>query len=111
MKAAALTALLLFAITSQGQNSETLPHVRVPDEAAAIRIAEPALKKVYGKKQIESEKPLKAELRDGVWHVYGTLCCRNLKGERTCEGVCAGGVAQAQIRQRDGKVLKIEHPE
>jgi len=84
--------------------------IRIPDAAAAIKVAEPALIRVSGKKNIEDEKPLTATLEGGVWHVYGTLCCSDGKGQRTCEeGRCVGGVAHAQVRQRDGKVLSITH--
>jgi hypothetical protein len=93
---------------------EVSPHnigcVRVPDAATAVTIAEPALAKVYGKRQIDSEKPLTAELENGVWKVSGTLCCPDRNGRRTCEpGQCAGGVAALELRQSDGKVLSINH--
>ena len=61
----ALTPLLL------AQRPQT---VRVPDEATAINIAKPALIKIYGERKIKSEEPLKAVLKAGVWHVYGSLC-------------------------------------
>ena len=89
------------------------PQVAVPDAATALRIPEPALIKLYGKKMIEYERPLNAELRDGVWFVSGTLCCPDGNGRRVCntveKPVCLGGVASAEIRQRDGKVLGITH--
>jgi hypothetical protein len=89
-----------------------LPEARVtvPDAATALRIAEPALKRVYGGRQINDEKPLKATLEDGVWNVYGTLWCSDGKGRRTSEmGKCAGGVAELKLRQSDGKILSIIH--
>ena len=54
------------------QKSKQASGIREPDAATAIKIAEPALIKVYGRKQIDYEKPLNATLEDGVWHVYGT---------------------------------------
>jgi hypothetical protein len=49
-------------------------------------------------------------LEDGVWNVYGTLCCPGRKGQRTCEiGKCVGGVAAVKVRQSDGKILSISH--
>jgi len=93
---------------------EALPHnigcVRVPDAATAVSVAEPALAKVYGKRQIDDEKPLTAKLENGVWKVYGTLCCLDRNGRRTCEtGKCNGGVAALELRQSDGKILSISH--
>jgi hypothetical protein len=78
--------------------------------ALALSIAEPALIKVYGKRQIDYERPLTAKLDDGIWSVYGTLCCPDSKGQRTCDmGKCVGGVAVLKLRQSDGKILSISH--
>jgi len=67
---------------------------RVPEAATAVTIAERALVKVYGKRQIDYERPLTAVLEHGVWTVYGTPCCPDRNGTRTCEvGKCVGGVA------------------
>jgi hypothetical protein len=87
--------------------------VAVPDAVTALSIAEPALIKVYGKQKIDYERPLTAELKDGVWYVHGTLCCPDRKGHRVCNTAemprCVGGVAGASIRQQDGKILQIIH--
>ena len=84
--------------------------VRVPDIATALRIAEPVLIKTYGKRQIDDERPLMAKLDSGIWTVYGTLCCSDGKGHRTCEqGKCLGGGAVLKLRQSDGKILSIMH--
>ncbi len=84
--------------------------VRVPDAATAISIAEPALAKVYGRRQIDYEKPLTAKLENGVWKVYGTLCCPDRNGRRTCDtGKCDGGVAALELRQSDGQIVSISH--
>jgi hypothetical protein len=82
----------------------------VADAATALKIGEPALIKNYGKKQIDYERPLNAKLEDGIWTVYGTLCCPDRNGRRTCEeGKCLGGVALLKLRQSDGKILSITH--
>jgi hypothetical protein len=110
MKTAILGTLLLMVLTSSAQNSQPSTNVRVPDSATALSIAEPALIKVYGKRQIDYERPLTAALDDGIWNVYGTLCCPGRKGQRTCEiGKCVGGVAAVKVRQSDGKILSIAH--
>jgi hypothetical protein len=103
--------LLLLLMTSGLPAQESQPSgVRVPDAATAVRIAEPALIKVYGKHQIDYEKPLTAKLENGVWNVDGTLCCPDRNGRRTCEiGECVGGVAALKLRQSDGKILSISH--
>ena len=94
-------------ITTAGKDT---PEVRVPDSATALKIAEPVLIKTYGKRQVNYERPLTAKLDSGVWTIYGTLCCPDSKGHRTCkEGKCLGGVAVLKLRQTDGKVLSVEH--
>ena len=89
------------------QTAETTP-VKVPDSATAVSLAEKALAKVYGKKVIESERPFTASLSDGVWHVSGTLYCKDEKGN-VVKDACAGGVAIADIRQSNGRVLRTGH--
>jgi hypothetical protein len=51
----------------------------------ALKIAEPALIKTYGKRQIDDEKPLTATLDKGNWTVSGTLWCTDRNGNRTSE--------------------------
>ena len=84
--------------------------VRVPDAATAVRIAERALIKAYGKRQIDYERPLTAVLDGGIWTVHGTLRCSDRKQTITCEvGKCVGGVASLKLRQSDGKILSTSH--
>ncbi len=72
---------------------------KVPDAKAAIKIALDKWTLIYGAKQIESEKPYKAELEGGsVWFVHGTLQ----------EG-WNGGTTEMRIRKSDGKILSITH--
>jgi len=73
-----------------------------------VNVAEKALTKLYGKDNILSERPFKASLANGIWHVAGTLYCRNKQGN-SVTSACLGGVATADIRQRDGRVLKTGH--
>ncbi|MGB6857171.1 MAG: NTF2 fold immunity protein [Terracidiphilus sp.] len=110
MKIAIQVWLLLAVLSSSAQQQSHAGTVRVPDAATALKIAEPILDRTYGKKLIESEKPLTATLTAGVWTVDGTLWCDDGKGERTSgPGRCVGGVAQLKLRQRDGKLLSITH--
>jgi len=85
------------------------PHGPVPDEATAVKIAEAALIQVYGKEQIESERPFHATLSSGVWRVAGTVNCPGSNGQRFTGTVCAGGVASARISEAKGRVLSMEH--
>src|SRR4051812_38000544 len=70
------------------------PRGYVPDAATAIKIAIAVWEPIYGRKQIESEKPIRAELRNGVWTVYGYI------PENT-----PGGFAEAEISQKSGEVF------
>jgi hypothetical protein len=81
----------------------------VPDSKTAIAIAEAVLIPVYGKEQIESERPFHAGLKDGVWTVGGTLRCPDGKGGFTTD--CDGGVAVLRLSKRDGRVLYMMHSE
>lgn len=76
------------------------PQGYVPDSSTAIKIAEAVWEPIYGQKQIQSEKPFHAELRDGVWKVYGHTPPNT-----------PGGVAEADISQKDGRVLRVIHGE
>ena len=108
MKVSAIftTALLLKSL-SLAQDASTLKSIRVPDSETAVRIAEKALIPVYGKKQIESERPFNARLNGDVWTVAGSLHCPDGKGGVTSD--CAGGVALVRISRTSGHVLHMEH--
>jgi len=100
-------ALLLLLIISSGVlfTAEAKRHTYkpaagyVPDEETAIRIAIAVWTPIYGKERIESEKPYKAVLRDGIWYVSGSLP----------EGWTKGGVAEAEISKDDGRIVRISH--
>ena len=97
-----LGTILCTGLTAQSErhqlSSEAKPSGYVPDEAAAIRIAEKKLIQIYGRRQIDRERPLQARNDDGVWIVHGTL---------PKDMVC--GVAHVKIRQRDGHILEVWH--
>jgi len=79
----------------------------VPDSKTAVKIAEAVLIPVYGEKQIESERPFTATLKNGVWTVTGTLRCPDGKGGTTTS--CDGGVAEVQISKNDARILYMSH--
>src|SRR3954471_16731534 len=70
----------------------------VPDAATAIRIALTVWEPLYGKQHIALERPFQGTLDHGVWHIRGSLPHGRV-----------GGVAEADIRRGDGKVLRIIH--
>ena len=69
---------------------DTTP-VKVPDAVTAVNIAEKALTKVYGKKRIDSQRSFNASLSDGVWHVSGTLYCKDRTGNLITNNVSRCG--------------------
>lgn len=70
----------------------------VPDKETAISIAVAVWKPIYGAKNIQNNKPYNAHLENGVWHISGTLP----KG-------WVGGVPEAEIDKKSGKILSISH--
>jgi hypothetical protein len=62
---------------------------------------------VYGKNQIESERPFGATLQHDVWTVGGTLRCPDGKGGVTPQ--CDGGAAVVTISKKDARVLSMIH--
>jgi hypothetical protein len=97
---------LVFVAVALGHDYKP-PDGYVPDSTTAIRVAEAVLVPIYGKKQIDSELPLNAELKDGVWTVTGTLHCPDRKGGDT--GACDGGVALVRISKTDARILSMTH--
>jgi len=97
---------LLFVPLVFGQGS-TPKEGYVPNSDTAAQIAEAVLIPVYGRGKIESERPFKAELKDGVWTVSGTLHCSDGKGGTTT--VCVGGTAVVQISKADARILSMRH--
>ncbi|PYX86037.1 MAG: hypothetical protein DMG68_16570 [Acidobacteria bacterium] len=79
----------------------------VPDSIPAVKIAEAVLVPVYRKDKIESERPFKAILENGVWSVSGTLHCSDGKGGITT--MCVGGTAEVKLSKTDGRILKMIH--
>jgi hypothetical protein len=94
--------VLLAATLAMGQGYKPRQGY-VPNSATAARIAEAVLIPVYGKKQIESEEPFTAKLKNGVWTARGTLHCPNGAAH------CVGGVAVVQISKTDARILSMAH--
>ncbi len=99
--------LLTAAALSQSEAGYKPEAGFVPDAKTASAISEAVLIPVYGKKQVESEKPFSAKLKNGVWTVAGTLNCRDQTGALTTE--CDGGVAVVEISKSDARILSMIH--
>jgi hypothetical protein len=90
-------ALLIVASSPMlAQRMYMPPGGYVPDAATAIKIAVAVWEPIYGRKQIQNQKPFRGALRDGVWTVYGSLPPNT-----------PGGVAEADISKKDGRVLRV----
>jgi hypothetical protein len=61
--------------------------------------------KKFGKKKIESEEPLRASLKDGIWTVLGTMPPADPGAVRI------GGVVSVRLAEADGRVLEVSHGE
>src|SRR5438309_11919677 len=94
--------LLLFPGADQGQQPAPKGYVPpkgfVPDSATAVRIAVAVWIPIYGARQIRSEQPYVARLKDNVWTVTGTLP----------RGM-VGGTAEVRIAKGDGRILFVLH--
>lgn len=67
-------------------------------EEAVVAIGVAAINAKMPPEYVAGYKPYRAALRDGVWHVFGTL-----------PGDCAGGTPEARVRDSDGKALDVFH--
>ena len=71
----------------------------VPDRDTAIAIAYAVAVPIYGKKEMDAEKPFRAELKNGIWTILGTLQCKT----------CVGGTLVMQINKTNGKIIFLTH--
>ena len=72
--------------------------VIIKDSSTAIKIVEPILISIYGKENIESQKPYESYLIENYWVIGGTL-----------PKDMDGGTFLIIIDARNSKVLKITH--
>jgi hypothetical protein len=71
----------------------------VPNAETAMRIAEAVWIPIYGEDRISSEKPFNATLTNDIWTVTGA----------DLPPGTVGGVAEAQISKRDGRIVRVIH--
>ncbi len=104
MRIAAVLLLVLLAagpVNAQAHAPQGYvpPHGFVPDSATAVRIAIAVWIPIYGERQIMSEQPFHATLKNSVWTVSGSLP----------QGANQGGTARVRISKRDGRILFVIH--
>jgi len=97
------------AIVAPVISQESARRNYVPNSETAIAIAEAVLIPVYGKKQIESERPFRARLTDEVWTVAGTLYCQNGNPQSNKPPSCVGGTAVVKISKLDARIISMTH--
>ena len=95
--AIAIFSIALLRLVASEGDSYKPKEGYVPNARTAMRIAEAVWIPIYGEKEIESEHPFTATLKNGVWTVEGTL------------HFSTGGVALAEIAQDDGRILRVIH--
>ncbi len=75
------------------------PHGIIGTPRVAARVAEIYLVSIYGAELVQRELPLRVLIRREVWHITG----RNLGPD------FVGGVAEIDICQSTGQVLRVTH--
>jgi len=99
-------SMVIIVSASQGklQAAETKKYSYKPvegyvsDGETAIAIAVAVWTPIYGREQIVDNKPYKAVLKNGIWHVKGSIPHGML-----------GGVPEAEISKEDGLILRVSH--
>lgn len=94
-----LAALAFSAVASAGfASAQASRDGYIKDESIAISYAKIILSSVYGADDVNSELPLTAKLKSGVWTVSGTL-----------KPGLKGGVAEIEISKKDGRIIEVSH--
>ena len=103
MKCSAILFCACVVVTAVLAEGYRPPSGYVPDSGTAVQIAEAVLIPVYGKKEIESERPFTAKLEKNTWIVNGTLRCPDGKE------MCFGGVAVVKISKTNARIVYMMH--
>lgn len=74
------------------------PHGVISTPRMAVEVARVYLEAIYGVKNIARQLPLEASIDREVWHVRGVL-----------PQVSVGGVAEIDLCQSTGQVLRVTH--
>ena len=92
-------SLLISTLIGQSVPKAVKPQAGfIPDQATALRVAEAILIPIYGREQVESERPFSVELSGNTWKVEGHLASGT-----------DGGVADVWLDKRDGRILRVSH--
>lgn len=70
----------------------------VPTAQVAVTIADVVLSNIYGKDNIDAQKPFSVNLENDIWLIEGHI-----------EQGYLGGVAYMEIRKSNGEILKVIH--
>jgi hypothetical protein len=103
MRSATASLIVMLSLGAHALADEPLHNYKprggyVPNAQTAIRIAVAVWEPIYGRENIERQKPIRAELKDGVWYVAGSLPAGG-----------KGGVAEAEVAKGDGRIIRISH--
>jgi len=91
--------VLLVTWASAATRSNPFPSAGiVPDEVTAVRVAVAILEPIFGSEEVKKFEPYHAQLRNGIWTVYGTLKRGSM-----------GGTPQLTIQKKDGRVREVFH--
>jgi hypothetical protein len=93
-----LILTITVVVAAEPKHTYMPPAGYVSDAATAIKIAIAVWEPIYGRDNIAQKKPFHATLKDGIWTVEGSLP----KG-------WVGGVPEAEIAQKDGRILRVSH--
>jgi hypothetical protein len=72
-------------------------NILIDNEETAVQFAEVVLFKLYGKRNIENEKPYNIENVDGYWIITGTVHAQ------------LGGAFEIVFNSRDGQIIRSTH--
>lgn len=107
-----ISSLVVFA----GDNVHNYipPEGYVPNKETAIKIAIAIWEPIYGEETIKKQAPYNVALKDGIWHVQGSL--ETLETDVDENGkkiffINAGGVAEIEISKFSGQILRVSHGE
>ena len=70
----------------------------IPTAEVAVEIADIVLSNLFGKANIDEQKPFSINLDNGIWIIDGYL-----------ESGMKGGTAYMEISQETGEILKVSH--
>ena len=76
----------------------------VPDKVTALKVAEAILVTYIGEKRFNAQKPFNADLKHGVWTVWGSFYPSDGSSGEHWRG---GGAAEIKINKDDGKILDV----